>query len=362
MPYFRKNIARMKGYEPGEQPREAGFIKLNTNENPYPPSAKVLRAIKKAASPTLKLYPDPLATEVREKVAELYGLRPQCILVGSGSDELLTIAFRSFVGEGDTVVYPYPSYLIYETQGRIQMARLIKIQFNRDYSLPGDFARPDARLTLLANPNSPSGTLISRQEIETLLNEIGGVVVVDEAYADFAGSKAPYGEESALPLTKRHNTLIVLRSLSKSFSLAGMRIGFAAGDKALISGMLKVKDSYNVDRLSIQAALAAMEDLKYMRRNVERVQKTREKLTGSLLQLGAEVYPSRANFVLARFDRKKGFPPARKIYQALKQKKILVRYMDLPRLRDSLRITVGTDQEIAALLKELRPLLRRKRV
>jgi len=352
----------MKAYEPGEQPKQANFIKLNTNENPYPPSPKVLRAIKKAASEALKLYPDPLATEVREKVAEVYGLKPECILVGSGSDELLTIAFRSFVGEGDIVVYPYPSYLLYETQGHIQMGRLMKIQFNQDYSLSSDFVRLDARLTLLANPNSPSGTLIPRQEIETLLKEAGGVVLVDEAYADFAASKAPYGEESALPLTKRYNNLLVLRSLSKSFSLAGMRIGFAAGNKALISGMLKVKDSYNVDRLSIQAAVAALSDLRHMRRNVKRVQKTRETLSASLLKLGAEVYPSRANFILARFDRKKGFPSARKIYETLKRKKILVRYMDLSRLSNSLRITVGTDEEIATFLKELRPLLRRKRV
>ncbi|KPJ61330.1 MAG: histidinol-phosphate aminotransferase [Planctomycetes bacterium DG_23] len=362
MPYLRKNIARMKGYEPGEQPRETDFIKLNTNENPYPPSPKVLRAIKNAASQDLRLYPDPLATEVREKAAKVYGLRQDLILVGRGSDELLTIAFRSLVAEGDTVIYPYPSYLLYETQGQIQMGRLIKVQFNRDWSLPRDFARAGARLVLLANPNSPSGTLLSRQEIERVTKKARGVVLVDEAYADFAASKAPYGEESALPLVKRYDNLIVLRSLSKSFSLAGMRIGFAAGDKALISGMLKVKDSYNVDRLSIKAAVAALSDLKHMRRNVGRVQKTRERLSRSLLDLGAEVCPSKANFVLARFERRRGFPPARKIYQTLKRKKILVRYMDLPRLRNSLRITVGTDREIATFLKELRAILRRKRV
>jgi histidinol-phosphate aminotransferase len=351
----------MKGYEPGEQPRGRDFIKLNTNENPYPPSPKVLRVIKNAASANLKLYPDPLATEAREKFAQVYGLRPDCVLVGNGSDEFLPIAFRSFVGEGDTVVYPYPSYLLYETQGQIQMGRLAKVQFNRDWSLPRDFARAGARLTLLANPNSPSGTLISRQEIETLLKEAAGVVLVDEAYADFAASKSPYSEESALPLVKRYDNLLVLRSLSKSFSLAGMRIGFAAGNKALISGMLKVKDSYNVDRLSIKVAVAALSDLKYMRRNVERVQKTRQRLSRSLSESGAQVYPSRANFLLARFGREKGFPPAKEIYQTLKRKKILVRYMDLPRLRDCLRITVGTEQEIATLLKELRPILRRKR-
>ncbi|HWO43278.1 MAG TPA: histidinol-phosphate transaminase [Candidatus Eisenbacteria bacterium] len=345
---FRSNIAALTPYVPGEQPREDGFIKLNTNENPYPPSPRVRAAVKKAADQSLRLYPEPLCDTLRATAAAVYGLRPENILVGNGSDELLSILMRSFVGPGDRVAFPVPTYSLYDTLVAIQEGESVTVEYPDDYALPGGLSSAGAALTFVCNPNSPSGTLVAVTEIERLARAVSGVLAVDEAYIDFAETEAA----SALPLVRRLPNLVVLRTFSKSFSLAGARVGLAFACEELINGMLKVKDSYNVNRLSVAAARAALEDLPWMERNVRRIQKSRKALTAGLEQLGYQVYPSHANFVLAR---KAGHDLA-SVYERLKAGKILVRYFNAPRLKECLRITVGTAEEIKILLRRLETL------
>ena len=341
--YFRKNIDKMNGYVPGEQPQDGQYIKLNTNENPYPPSAKVIAALKDEVSEKLRLYPDPGATSAREKVAEVFGTKPERVMIGNGSDELLTVIIRSFVGEGEKVVFPYPSYLLYKTMSEIQDAEECVIDFLEDYTLPGEIVVEGAAVTFICNPNSPSGTIIPVEEVSGVAGKIEGIIVVDEAYVDFA-------DDNCMRLVDKHPNLIVLRTLSKSYSLAGMRLGFAVAHEDLISGMMKVKDSYNVDRLSMVSAVAALGDQETFRENVARIKKTRGRLIDSLKKLGFFVYPSQANFVMIRCrDANK----AKEIYQELRERKILIRYFEQPRLDDCLRITVGTDEEIDALLDNL---------
>jgi histidinol-phosphate aminotransferase len=343
MSYFRPNIARMTGYVPGEQPQQKGFIKLNTNESPYPPSRKVLRAIRGAVNGALRLYPDPMANAVRRKAAEVFGTRPECVLAGNGSDELLTIVLRAFAGPKRTVAYPTPTYSLYPTLAAIEDARTRAVPYPRDFTLPRGLFRKGAAVTIVANPNSPTGTLVPPKELARLARAVSGVLVIDEAYVDFA-------DTDCMALARRHGNVIVLRTFSKSFSLCGIRLGLAVADERLIEGMMKVKDSYNVNRLAIVAGAAALEDLASMRANAEKIRRTRARLTKALESLGWFVYPSQSNFIFARVP-----PPAsaRRIYRELKRRKILVRYFDAPGLDDGLRISIGSDREINALIREL---------
>ncbi|MBI2989198.1 MAG: histidinol-phosphate transaminase [Deltaproteobacteria bacterium] len=343
--YVRKNIAAIEGYIPGEQPQNSGFVKLNTNENPYPPSPLVRSALRRAADGSLRLYPEPLSNSLRSLAAERFGLRAENILAGNGSDELLSILARCFVGQGDRVVYPVPTYTLYDTLIAIQEGERGGVDYPPDFSLPEALYSERAVLTFLCNPNSPSGTLVSLKEIERLAGSVSGILVVDEAYIDFAEGEGV----SSIPLIRNFPNLVVLRSFSKSFSLAGMRIGLAFAAEEIIADMMKVKDSYNLSRLSLIAGVAALQDLPWMRRNVARIQRSRKKLARRLKKLGFRVYPSQANFVMARREGQN----LRGLYEGLKRRKILVRYFDVPGLQDSLRITVGTPQEVGALLKEL---------
>jgi len=343
--FFRPNIASMEGYVPGEQPQDDGYIKLNTNENPYAPSPRVMAALKKAINPSLRLYPEPLSDSLRAIAASVYGVRPENIIAGNGSDELLSMLMRCFIEPGDIVAFPSPTYSLYETLVEIQGGVKAQVQYPEEFSVPEALAAQKARLTFLCNPNSPSGTLVSLQEIDRLARAVSGILVVDEAYVDFADGEGA----SALPLIRQLPNLLVLRSFSKSFSLAGMRIGLAFAAEEIIAGMMKVKDSYNLNGLSLVAATAALQDLNWMARNVRRIQRSRRKLSAGAQKLGFQALPSQANFVLVR----KPGENLQAVYEALKRKKILVRYFDVPGLRDSLRITVGTGREIAALLGAL---------
>jgi len=333
----------MTGYIPGEQPQNGLYIKLNTNENPYAPSPKVLAALKDEINDSLRLYPDPVSTDAREKVAEVFGTKPERVMVGNGSDDLLTIITRSFVGKDDKVVYPYPTYLLYKTLAEIQNAKECIIDFCENYSLSEEILVKGAAVTFMCNPNSPSGTMKKKKKISEIAGKVDGIIVVDEAYADFA-------DDNCMRLVDKHSNLIVLRTLSKSYSLAGMRLGFAVAQEELINGMMKVKDSYNVDRLSMASAVAALGDQETFRQNVSRIIKTRKHLIDSLKKMGFFVYPSQANFVMIKCE---GSYEAKEIYRELKERKILVRYIDQPRLDDCLRITVGTDEEIGTLLEKL---------
>jgi histidinol-phosphate aminotransferase len=341
MGLMRNAIAGMRGYVPGEQPAEGGYLKLNTNENPYPPSPRVAEALAAEAG-RLRLYPDPKASRLRALIASYCGVAPEEVLVGNGSDELLTIAVRTFADAGALVASPDPTYTLYRTLCEIQGARYVPVPYRDDYSLNPDLVPAKARLVFIANPNSPSGTLLPEETLAAVAKAISGVLVVDEAYADFART-------NAAGLLKGRRNVVILRTLSKSFSLAGLRVGYALADRGIVAGFEKVKDSYNVGRLAIAGGLAAIEDAAWMRENVRRVVATRKRLAARLAALGFFVFPSEANFVLTRISSY----PARQIYEHLKKRRILVRYYDTPRLGDCLRISVGTDEEIERLLEQI---------
>lgn len=347
MSYLRENIERMKGYTPGFQPSDPGFVKLNTNENPYPPSPRAVEAMREACGESIRKYPNPLAEPFRNKAAEILGLSSECIICGFGSDDILTIAVRAFCDQGGTIAFPYPTYSLYEVLARIQDARAVTVEFPEDYSMPEDLADAGADLTFLTNPNAPSGTMLPPDQVHALADAVDGVLLVDEAYVDFA-------ELDCLDLAARCKNLVVSRTLSKSYSLAGLRFGYAVADEDLIAGMLKVKDSYNVSAPAVAGATAAIADRDHLARNLERIITTRQRLQTSLRELGFFCWPSQTNFVLARVPEGED---ARQIFEDLFDRKILVRYWDLPRLDDCLRITVGTDEEVDCLLEALEDIL-----
>jgi histidinol-phosphate aminotransferase len=344
--YFRTNIAALDGYVPGEQLRDRGTIKLNTNENPYPPSPRVYAALRHAINSDLRLYPEPLSDSLRVAAASVYGVNRENVIAGNGSDELLSILVRCFVGARDRVAFPVPTYSLYDTMIAIQEGERAAVGYPDDFSLPDTLAAQNAALTFVCNPNSPSGTLVSLQDIDRLARAVTGILVVDEAYIDFAASEGA----SVLPLVRQHPNLVVLRTFSKSFSLAGMRIGLGFASEEIISGMMKVKDSYNLNRLSMIAATMALQDMPWMARNVRRIQESRVNLTRALTRMGFHVYPSHANFILAR---RKG-QNQKGVYESLKRKKILIRYFDAAGLEDCLRISVGSPREMRALVRELK--------
>src|ERR1043166_2739527 len=267
MTYFRPNIEQMHGYVPGEQPKIPGLIKLNTNENPYPPSPRVLQAVREAANDSLRLYPDPNWTALREKIGEVYGFDAEEIFVGNGSDETLALATRAFVGEGQKLGYFWPSYSLYPVLADIQGAQKVEFPLDDHFQIeahaPLLHSLADVKLLFVTNPNAPSGVWIQRVELQRVIEAMNGAVLIDEAYVDFC-------QENCLDFVREYPNVIVARTMSKSYSLAGMRIGYAFGPRELIAGLMKVKDSYNVNRLSQVAALAALDDQEHFQNNVRR--------------------------------------------------------------------------------------------
>ena len=345
MSVFRKSVEKMTAYVPGEQPPAgARVIKLNTNENPYPPSPSVARAIAEevgADGARLRLYSDPTARALREAASSRFGVPLNGILAGNGSDELLALLVRAVVEPGELVVYPYPTYVLYETLADAGAARIETPPFGRDFALPRSLYGSPAKIVFIASPNSPSGNAHAIEALDELAASLpDGLLVVDEAYADFA-------DTNALSLARKRPNVVVLRTFSKSYSLAGMRLGLLFASDEVVGGIGKVKDSYNLDRLAIAAGAAALGDDAWMRANVAKIVATRARLVEGLAALGLDVLPSSANFVFARFPTAER---ARTAYRALKERGILVRYFDRPLLDDGLRITVGTDLEIDELL------------
>jgi len=345
---FRPAIRRMAPYVPGEQPRPGErLIKLNTNENAYPPSPGVRRAISHRAG-SLRLYPQPRADELIALASRVYKIPPAMILAGNGSDELLSMIFRATLDPGDRVAWSTPTYTLYDTLAAIQDAHVVAIPWLEDFALPVDeLAAANARLTIVCNPNAPSGTLTPTTKLAALARKLDRrPLIIDEAYVDFSDS-------NALGLVRRHPNVIVLRSFSKSFSLAGMRLGLCFAHPGVIEQLLKVKDSYNLSRPAIAAGVRALEDVAWMRRGVERIRRTRAATERSLRKLGFAVPPSQANFVLATMKGRSLAP----LVARLRRDRILVRYFDAPGLRDSIRITIGTPAQMAALMKSLRTIL-----
>ena len=352
----------MSGYTPGEQPREDGIIKLNTNENPYPPSPKVLRAVKAAVDGRLRLYPNPTAEVVREKLAALHGCQPENIIVGNGSDELLALAIRGFVEPtgrprrpraSEIVQYFTPSYSLYPVLADTHGAGKNAVALKADFSLPtvadlnkGRQWNFDAALTLVTTPNAPSGHGYATAALEKLCQAQNGVVVLDEAYVDFAA-------ENAAALALKYPHVLVARTFSKAYSLCFQRVGYLIGQRDLIGALHKIRDSYNVNGLGQIAAAATLDDLGYYRANFKRIIATREKLGRELAGLGFIVLPSQTNFILAQPPQF----PADVWLQKLREAKILVRWFSAPAIRDYLRITIGTPAEAAALVKAARKIL-----
>ena len=346
MGYFRENIEKAKGYEPGFQPKETNVLKLNTNENPYPPSAKVMKVLAEMSAEQLRRYPDPVGNTFREAAAKVNGVSADCIMCCNGGDELLTIAFRAFCDESRPVAYPVPTYSLYPVLVKLQNCRAIEIPFDSELNLPPKLASTGAALTIVCNPNAPSGSFISVGELASLADELPGVLLIDEAYVDFA-------EENCTALVKDFDNVIVLRSMSKGYSLAGLRFGYAIAQPGLITGFMKVKDSYNVDAIAVAAATAAIKDQEHFKENVRKVKKDREILASQLRALKFEVPNSFANFVLAESKSCE----ASEIYDKLTQRNIYVRYFDLPGLDDKLRITVGTEEQNNDLILALKEIL-----
>lgn len=347
----------MAGYVPGEQLNDPDIVKLNTNENPYPPSPRVFDAIRAAlTSNSLRKYPQPLGDRFREAASGVLGVSPDSILIGNGSDDILTILTRAFVPEGGLIVSPTPSYILYKSLAEIQGARFEAVPYEADWQPDVEAWPRSAHLSFLPNPNSPTGTVIDPVTTLRLSSAVTPhPLVVDEAYADFADTPG------YLSLVSEWPNLIITRTLSKSYSLAGIRFGFAIAQPEVVRELVKVKDSYNCDVLSLAAATAAIEDQDYFRDVRAKIIATRDRMATALAALGFDVTPSHANFVWCRrADR-----DVKPIYEELKRRKILVRYMSYATgpvgapdgAYAGLRITVGTDAEIDKLLAELKAIL-----
>ncbi|MEZ5558888.1 MAG: histidinol-phosphate transaminase [Pseudomonadales bacterium] len=358
MSYERENIHRMAGYQWGEQPQDRTTIKLNTNENPYPPSAQVQQALRSFDTAVLRTYPQPTADPLRERLAELHGVARDNLVVTHGGDEGLRLAMTTFVDPGTAFGMADPSYSLYPVLAEVQDARIVTVPLDGDWQPPADFAArlnaAGARLACVVNPHAPSGTLLPAARIAAWAAEFEGVLLVDEAYADFVSPDAHY---DLAPLIGAHPNLLVLRTFSKGYSLAGLRLGYLMGDAALIDPLLrKTRDSYNIDAISQALGEAAIDDRAYAADTWARVRAARASLVAGLRGLGLSSPESQTNFVLAQVPTGANMDAAA-LYHALKQRGILVRYFDAPRLRDRLRITVGTPEQNQALLDALAALL-----
>ena len=338
-------------YVPGEQPKLANLVKLNTNENPYGPSPRALEAIRAATDDTLKLYPDPNADQLKRAIAAAHGVEANNVFVGNGSDEVLAHAFLGLLKQARPILFPDISYSFYPVYCGLYQVACETVALREDFSIRvEDYARPNGGI-IFPNPNAPTGCLVPLAAIEKLLQaNADSVVVIDEAYVDFGGT-------SAIPLTAKYPNLLVVQTLSKSRSLAGLRVGFAVGHADLIEALERVKNSFNsypLDRLAIVGAVAALEDAEHFERTRQAVIATRDTLTTELRSLGFEVLPSAANFIFARHPQR----DAAQLALALREQNVIVRHFKLPRIDQFLRITVGTAAECAALMATLRNILK----
>jgi len=346
MGYFRDNIEKLKAYQPGFQPKAGDIIKLNTNENPYPPSPAVLKVLSEIDAETLRRYPDPLADNFRLAAAEIHGVSMENIVCGNGADELLNLCFRAFCDEHRPAAYPVPAYSLYPVLAKLQNCTAVEIGFDGEFNLPAKLAKTQAGLTIICNPKAPAGSFISVDELACLADELESVLLIDEAYVDFA-------EDNCLRLVADFDTVVVLRSMSKGYSLAGLRFGYAVAQPALTAGLMKAKDSYNVNAVAVAAATAAIKDQQYFQENIKQVKQDRNILTAQLRALNFKVADSYANFVLARCKNCK----AAEIYDKLVERNIYVRYFNLPGLSNYLRITVGTGRQNDKLILTLKEIL-----
>jgi histidinol-phosphate aminotransferase len=337
----RPRIRSLAGYVPGEQPPAGSrLIKLNTNENPYPASPEVARAVEESIA-RLHLYPEPLSDGLRRVAAERYGANPDNVLVGNGSDEILALCFKACTGPGDRVAYPVPTYSLYRTLADLSECEAVEAEA-RSGEVPAAVIEADAKITFLCTPNSPLGYEIPIEQVRRVAQATRGLVVADEAYVDFGGN-------TALALIEDLDNLLVLRTLSKSYSLAGARIGLAFAQPGLIAELCKVKDSYNVSRLAQAAGIAALNDVGWMESNVARVKLTRDRVRKELIRLGFDVPPSAANFLWVDCGPAGGAA----IYRFLRERGVLVRFFDAPALRNGVRVTIGGEEDMDRFLEAI---------
>lgn len=351
--FWSDRIRSLTPYTPGEQPKGRKFIKLNTNENPYPPSPRVVEAIAANNGADLRLYPDPDASELCRALAARFGVEREQIFVGNGSDEVLAFAFQAFFDAGAEIVFPDVTYSFYPVYANMFGVRYRTVPLKADFTVDVDGLCGGNDGVVIANPNAPTGIELPQSELIRILERNPDVVViVDEAYVDFGGT-------SAVPLVEKYPNLLVVQTFSKSRSLAGARIGFAVGNANLIAGLNCVKNSinsYTLDRLAIAAGTAAVEDENYFRQCCDMVMEDRAYVTNGLTDLGFAVYPSKTNFVFATHPG----VSAKVLFAGLREKGILVRYFDLPRIDNCLRISIGTHEEMTALLDAMAELTKEK--
>jgi histidinol-phosphate aminotransferase len=342
----------MPAYTPGEQ--IADLTKLNTNEGAFPPSPRVRAVLGAIADETLRLYPDPTSSGLRAVAAARFGVTPEQVLAGNGSDDCLTILYRGFLDVGERVVAPWPTYGLYSTLASLQGAELVRLPFTtsgRRFVLPPDLARQKAKMIILANPNNPSATLVPVEELRALCEEAAdAIVVVDEAYVDFALGAGI--DASMLPYLDQHPNLVVLRTMSKSYSLAGARLGLLFASAPIVEALTKVKDSYNVNALTQAIGIAALEDRAYLDDCVRRTLDQRGRLEAALGEMGLWWPESSANFLLVEIGDR-----AEEVYQSLKRQGLLIRWWPAPELRTKIRISVGKQEDNDRLVAALKTLV-----
>lgn len=344
MTFFRDNIERMAAYVPGEQPDDmSGVIKLNTNENPYPPSPKVAEALRDFDCSKLRLYPDAMANKFCVATAAVLDVPSDWILPGDGSDDLIIMIVRAALGPGRSVAYPTPTFPYYLTQGQVEDCDFLEIPTGEDkkFALPIEaLAKAGGDVTFLANPNSPTGAWADTDRLDWLAGKLDGLLVIDEAYADFASA-------NALKLLNKHDNIIILRTLSKGYSLAGLRLGFGIAKPQIVQGLLKTKSIYNVGAIPAAVGAAAIADQDYHKQCVGKILQQRDRLKIELTQRGCKVWPSAGNFLMVTLPSRDG----KTLCEKLKARNVLVRYFKQDAMKDKLRISVGSAEEITGLLK-----------
>ena len=348
--FWSKRIQELEAYVPGEQPRDRKYIKLNTNENPYPPSPKAIEAMESAMGEAMRLYPDPECTAVVESIAECFGLEKEQVFVGNGSDEVLAMCFPAFFDTDKTILFPDITYSFYPVYADLYQVPYETVALNEDFTVPVDEMMKPNGGVIIANPNAPTGIALPLEEIERIVaGNPDSVVIIDEAYVDFGGV-------SALPLINKYPNVLIVRTTSKSYSLAGLRVGWAMGDKGLISALNTVKNSinsYTLDRIAIAGGAAAIADREYFKSCCDKVIATRQRSIAALTELGFNCLPSATNFIFAEPAK----ISAGELFTKLRQRGILVRYFKKPRIDRFLRISVGTDEEMDALIAAIKEII-----
>lgn len=348
--YWSRLTQSLEPYVPGEQPREKRYIKLNTNENPYPPSPKVIAALQAAANASLRLYPDPTGNRLKEVIAGYYHLNPEQVFVGNGSDEVLAFSFQAFFNPGETILFPDITYSFYKVYASLFQLDYQLVPLTEDFSIPLEKFCQENGGIILPNPNAPTAKGIALTDIKGILEQNPAVVVIiDEAYIDFGG-------QSAVELTHQYPNLLVVQTLSKSRSLAGLRVGFALGQTELIAGLERVKNSFNsytLDGLALAGACEAIKDEAYFEVTRARIMQTRERVSRELIELDFNVLPSQANFIFISHSQYSA--PA--LFAQLREKGILVRYFQQPRIDNYLRVSIGSDEEMDSFLTVVKEII-----